>query len=274
MLSLCQICAFLTLLLVSLSSLFTIDLLAKPDNWHGVGGAKVIGEERITGGWSARRLAERMVREANAIWSQPASDWSVVSENRLLKVEAVRIDGGEFASSGVLLTRAKGIIVNATASATIQLLTSPAGFAIIDPLSSADDFGKYYAKYWWRWGQRLVVADARAEVPGLAPREFSVLNAIDVNARVFVSKSILHASRPGGSEYNTHRAPPPPNGRVRALNTYAVRTTPRGDDCVVEMINFADLGGSFPRRLMNVINGLFLNRVYKRLQESIGVMVR
>ena len=271
--------------LLSILCVLIAFLLAKPEKWHGAGGASLIGEERITDAASARNLAERMVLEATDIWAQPSSQWATVSEgdkglafggaadarSGALLTEAIRIDHGDFARSGVLLTRARGVITDASADATIRHLVSAEGFAIIDPMSDPTDFAKYHEKFPWRGGARLEVADAHAAIPGFAPREFSVLNAIDVKSGVFVSKSILHASKPGGSEFNAHGLPPPPNGTVRALNTFAVRATPLGaNSCSVEMINFAHLGGSFPWSVTNLINGGFLNGVYERLQTAMS----
>ena len=97
-----------------------------------------------------------------------------------------------------------------------------------------------------------------------------MLNAIDVDSGIFVSKSILHAAKPGGSIWNRHNASVPPDGSVRALNSFAVRTTPHGDDCVVEILNFIDVGGSFPRRLTNMITAASLPDIHKRLQAAMS----
>ncbi|KAJ1460427.1 hypothetical protein M885DRAFT_433895 [Pelagophyceae sp. CCMP2097] len=245
-------------------------LLAQPSKWNGGGGASIIGEEPVPDASAAVDLAERMVREAGAIWAQPSSDWATVPSwlSGGVSTEARRIDGGDYAESGVLLTRASGVIRNASADATIRHLVSPSGFAIIDPFSDPADFGKVIEAFAWRGNKRLEVGDARADLPGFAPRVFSVLNAVDVDARIFASKSILHSSKPGGSEFNTFKAQTPVDGSVRALNTFAVRTTPLGKDCVVDMVNFAHLGGRFPRAVTNLINGNFLDGVFQRLQKA------
>ena len=96
-------------------------------------------------------------------------------------------------------------------------------------------------------------------------------NAIDLGARVFASKSVLHAARPGGSAFNAAGAPPPPGGKVRALNTFAVTTEPADGGCVVRAINYAHLGGRFSTALMNWINcKAFVAPVYERLQQAMN----
>ncbi|KAH8079195.1 hypothetical protein JL720_9459 [Aureococcus anophagefferens] len=96
---------------------------------------------------------------------------------------------------------------------------------------------------------------------------FVVLNAMDPAERLFVSKSVLHRSRPGGSEFNDLGVPPP-EGKVRALNTFAVAADDvDGGHCRVRTINFAHLGGWSSTAMMNWINcKAFLAPLYDRLQ--------
>lgn len=112
-----------------------------------------------------------------------------------------------------------------------------------------------------------------AEAHAPAAREFCVLNAFDDATRTFVSKSVRHASCPGSSPYAD--GGPPPGGRVRALNTFALRTTPiaaegaGGPSATLELLNYADLVGV--PTIMNWINvQLFLSGLVERLRERLA----
>ncbi|KAH8055482.1 hypothetical protein JL721_10211 [Aureococcus anophagefferens] len=247
-----------------------VGFLLAPLGWGGSGGgADVVGQLYVDGEvWiddatSAFDMAAVMFAEARALW---ASDgWHRVSSpSARVTVESRRIDAGAFARSGVLVTRGTGVIKNATADATIRLLTSPEGFFVINPMSDPKEFGEYLEDFSAGWGNadaRLEVAEANAPLPPpFLPREFVVLNAMDPAERLFVSKSVLHRSRPGGSEFNDLGVPPP-EGKVRALNTFAVAADDvDGGHCRVRTINFAHLGGWSSTAMMNWINCAFSPR--------------
>ena len=106
-------------------------------------------------------------------------------------------------------------------------------------------------------------------MPGLSrAREFCVLNAFDGRARTFVSKSVQHNAMPCSSPYAD--GGDPPAGRVRALNTFALRTTPLpGGMARLELINYADLVGA--PSLMNWINvKAFLPGLVDRLRARLA----
>ena len=257
-----------------------VAFMLAPLGWGGADGQDLLGEVWINSSQDAYDTAELMLAEAREIWDSPAASWRVVSTSGGVTVEARAVTRGDLARSRVLLTRAEGFVANASARAVIKFLASPAGFATIDPMSDPADFEKHLERYaGWRGGgsgaesgeRRLEVAEAKAPLPRpFLAREFVVLNAIDLGARVFASKSVLHASRPGGSEFNAAGAPPPP-GKVRALNTFAVTTEPADGGCVVRAINYAHLGGRFSTALMNWINcKAFVAPVYERLQQAMN----
>jgi len=246
-----------------------------PLRWAGAGGATLLGEAHIRGGADARRFAAAMHREAASIWEEDGLRWYTALAADGARVESTRIDRGPFNRSGVLLTRGAFTIANVSASALYRLMTSPEGFQLIDPLSDPADFAKYKQRFRWARG-RLEVAEAHAPLPALfSPREFCVLNAFDDGRRTFVSKSVQHASMPGASLFAA--AGEPPKGRVRALNTFALRTSPsalaRGAAAraaaTIELINYADLTGA--PILMNWINvQAFLPGIVDRLRERLA----
>ncbi len=96
-------------------------------------------------------------------------------------------------------------------------MVSPAGYAILDPVSKPEDHQlPLLETYTWRENTRLEAATNRATIPFMGEVEFVVLNAIDYSACVFASKSIIHDSIPGGSNYSSE--PPVPDAKTRALN--------------------------------------------------------
>ncbi len=221
----------------------------------------VLGEQRVgTGG----DFADRMLSEARESWT--SANWRKVSHRRGVLVESKPV-AGSFASSGVLHTRSVGVI-EASADATFAMLTSPQGYAVIDPVSDpADHERPPLESYDWRPGTRLEAAVAFAKMPGLPECEFVVLNAIDPAQRLFVSKSILHDAAPGGSRYSEEQEPP--EGRVRALNTFAISTEPLGPDrCTLRILNYADMV-AVPSGVMNLINTRwFLQAMHRRIQKA------
>jgi len=86
---------------------------------------------------------------------------------------------GSFEAAGILVTRAVGEI-DAPAQATFDMLVSPAGYAVIDPISKPEDHElPPLETYNWREGSRLEAAVATTNLPMMAVSEFVVLNAID-----------------------------------------------------------------------------------------------
>jgi len=98
--------------------------------------------------------------------------------------------------------------------------------------------------------------------------EFVVLNAIEPATRIFASKSIIHDGCPGGSKYSNE--PAAPGGRVRALNTFAIKVEPISEQrCRILCINYADMVGNTGAAINNLINTkYFLPPLYKRIAKE------
>ncbi len=222
---------------------------------------EIRGEGYVTDGPA---FAAGMVAEIELILA--SQGWRTLSGSRGLRVEACPVKGA-FAASGVLLTRSTGR-VGMDAQALFDHLVSPQGYAVIDPMSDPADHTLPPLEAWdWKPGCRLEAARARASMPFMHEREFVVLNAVDPPSRLFVSKSILHASCPGGSRYSAEQ--PPPGGRVRALNTFAIRVDPLGQgQSEVRCVNYADLAGIIPPAPLNFINTrFFLQALHRRMEK-------
>ena len=175
---------------------------------------------------------------------------------------------GVFEASNVLVTRAVGEI-DAPAQATFDMLVSPAGYAVIDPISKPEDHElPPLETYDWRECSRLEAAIATTNLPMMAVSEFVVLNAIDPNTRIFASKSIIHDGCPGGSKYSNE--PAVPGGRERALNTFAIKIESISEQrCRVFCINYADMAGNTGALINNMINTkFFLPPLYKRIAKA------
>ncbi|MCP4422374.1 MAG: hypothetical protein GY805_37675 [Chloroflexi bacterium] len=222
----------------------------------------IIGEERITDG---AEFAERMAAEAERMWQ--TTGWQVEAAKNGVRVESKPV-AGVFEASNVLVTRSVGEI-DAPAQATFDMLVSPAGYAVIDPISKPEDHDlPPLETYSWREGSRLEAAIATVNMPMVPATEFVVLNAIDPTARIFASKSIIHDGRPGGSKYSDEGESG--NGRERALNTFAIKVEPISEQrCRILCINYADMSGKTPASINNLINTkYFLPPLYKRIAKA------
>jgi hypothetical protein len=224
----------------------------------------IIGEERITDGAT---FAERMVAEAERMWQ--TAGWKIEADKKGVLVESKPVSGA-FEAANIQLTRAVGEI-DAPAQATFDMLISPAGYAVIDPISKPEDHElPPLETYEWREGSRLEAAVATTNLPMMPISEFVVLNAIDPSRRIFASKSIIHDGCPGGSKYSNEQTAP--GERERALNTFAIKVEPISDQrCRVFAINYADMAGIAPTAINNLINTkYFLPPLYKRIAKAMS----
>ncbi|TMW65343.1 hypothetical protein Poli38472_007985 [Pythium oligandrum] len=235
----------------------------------------VVGE-RLADDASAISIADESIAEAYRIWS--SNGWKVLTNTSGILNEAKPVSG-VFSSANVDLTRATAI-VDAPAQALFDLLITPQGFQLIDPLSNPEDFAKpplqTFSTTKWRTKspadkKRLDSVRTEAPIPGLTTREFVVLNAVDSSTRIFVSKSVQHKADPGCSIYGPASCRGISSDPVRALNTFAVSTEPVVGDankCVVRLINYADLSAAeIPSSTMNQINFNFLPEMVERFRQ-------
>jgi len=224
-----------------------------------LGSEHIIGEERLTDG---AQFAENMVTEVERMWR--TSGWKIEYDKKGLLVESKPVSG-VFEPAKVFVTRAVGEI-DAPAQETFDMLTSPAGYAVIDPVSKPEDHElPPLETYEWRKGSRLEAAIARTNLPMMPVTEFVVLNAIDPGTRIFASKSIIHDGCPGGSKYTNE--PQIKGNPVRALNTFAIKVEPVSEKrCRIFFIKYADMAGKTSGPINNMINTkYFLPPLYKRI---------
>ena len=224
----------------------------------------IIGEERVGDGIA---FAKRMVEEAERMWS--SGGWKRERNKGGVLVESKPV-AGVLAPANIRVMRSSGEI-SADSQTAFAFLTSPAGFAILDPVSKAEDHQlPPLEQYTWRKNSRLEAAIASAkEVPMLPEVEFVVLNAIDYDSCRFVSKSILHDQRPGGSHYSGE--PPVPSAKPRALNTFAVKTLSLSHNrCQLLCINYVDMGAKGPSWIYDFINRRYFAPLYRRLSAELA----
>lgn len=218
-------------------------------------------------------FAEAMLSEVRRMLA--STGWKRESDKDGLLVESKAI-AGPLAASGVLVTRASGV-VQASAQATFDLLVSAEGYAVIDPVSDPEDHKKPPLEvYPWKEGCRLEAALATTKLPMMAPCDFVVLNAIDPFERIFVSKSILHHKAPGGSKYSanakTNADAKVKAGNERALNTFAIKIEVIDENsCRVHSINYADMAGKTSAGMNNFVNTkVFFKLLYKRIRRAMA----
>ncbi len=223
----------------------------------------LIGESKLE---DASDFADDMFDEVHRLLH--TTGWKEEINKNGLLVESKPISG-QLAASGVLVTRASGII-NASAQSTFDLLVSPEGYAIIDPVSKPEDHEKPPLEiYDWNEGCRLEAALATTKLPLMKECDFVVLNAIDPFKKIFASKSILHEGSPGGSKYSNSAKPL--NGNERALNTFAIKVEVIDDkSCRVLSVNYADMVGKTSSSMNNFVNTkVFYKMLYNRIRKAI-----
>ena len=244
-----------------------VDRLAARRIQEHFGKEFLIGEEKVV---DAPAFAQGMIEEVERLWQ--TTGWKVERDRGGLLVESKPVSG-VFESSGVLVTRSLGEI-NASAQTTFDMLTSPEGYAVIDPVSKdADHKMPPLEVYPWKENCRLEAAIATTNIPVLPSSDFVVLNAIDPRERIFVSKSIIHEGAPGGSSYSNELAPE--SGRERALNTFAIKVEEVSENrCRVYGINYADMAGKTSGKMNNFINTkAFFPPLYKRIAKEMRKQV-
>ncbi len=171
--------------------------------------------------------------------------------------------------------RSRGFI-DANAKEVFNLLTSPKGYAILDPVSNPEDHEKpTIAEYEWKQNTRLEVAHADVVSKLMPKAEFVVLNATDFNNMIFVSKSIVHPKHPG---YNIFYDEKKQLTKVkvsevtRALNTMAIRVIETAEnESELLVLNFVDMGMGIGKGtwLYNIINKHFFIPLCKRVKAQL-----
>jgi len=210
-------------------------------------------------------FANLMFEEVNRMLT--TTGWKTEYQKKGLLVESKPISG-PLAESGVLVTRASAII-KASAQATFDMLVSPEGYAVIDPVSNPEDHKVPPIEIFeWKEGCRLEAAIATTKLPMMVACDFVVLNAIDSASRTFASKSILHDKVPGGSKYSG--VAKSSSGNERALNTFAIKVEPiDSNSCRVYSINYADMAGKTSAKMNNFVNTkVFFRLLYKRIGKA------
>ncbi|MCY3412833.1 MAG: hypothetical protein INQ03_14445 [Candidatus Heimdallarchaeota archaeon] len=229
-----------------------------------IGKESLIGEHYVNAD-NAVQIAELMFLEAERQWS--TCGWKKVEEKKGVLVEKKSVSG-TFRSSGVYTTRSSGVI-DAEAQAVFDMLVSPEGFAVLDPISDPEDHNIPPLEVFdWGENKRLEVAVATTKIPRMESFEFVVLNAIDMKNRIFASKSMLHHDKKGGSIYSDAGETELP----RALNTFALKTVDIGNGrCRLLIANFAEMPIQGPKFILNYFNTkMYFKPMYKRIRKKMA----
>lgn len=228
-------------------------------------GREFIIEERLVE--KPSDFAEAMFEEVNRLLS--TTGWKTEYNKKGMLIESKPISG-PLADSDVFVTRANRI-VRASAKETFDLLVSPEGYAVIDPVSNPEDHrNPPLETYEWKAGCRLEAAIVTTQLPMMKPYDFVVLNAIDPFVLTFASKSILHSKVPGGSKYSGVGNSITNN--ERALNTFAIHIEPIDlKTCRVYSINYTDMVGKTSAKTNNYVNTkVFFKLLYKRIDKAMA----
>lgn len=232
----------------------------------------IIGEEEIE---NPVEFADKMMEEAERIWA--GKNWRKESNKNNVMVESKPVSGA-FSDSGILMMRSLGQI-SGNANHIFNFLTSPEGFAVLDPISKPEDhIHPPLEIYDWRPNSRLEVALAEISIPIMPKAEFVVLNAIDFNQLTFVSKSIIHPKHPGSSIYYDGRleyatVDEGSKKTIRALNTMALKVRKLSDTTSeLLVLNYVDMGVKRGKAawVYNLINRKFFGPLYKKIEKKIS----
>lgn len=183
-----------------------------------------------------------------------APNWKSEGQTTQVRIESARVSGA-LAPTQLRVMRAVGEI-GLNSEALFAFLTSPAGFAVLDPVSRKSDHQKpVLQRYPWKEGSRLELASASIVFP-MFTREFLVLNLIDQEQKLFVSKSVSHPDFPAQSQ------------NKRALNTFAVRVVALDEQhSRLEILNYMNMAfsGTELAPILNYSNRLFLRKLYQQI---------
>lgn len=239
----------------------TIEDFAKKRINIQIGYEHLLGEEEL----------ENPVEFANLMFDETkrmlkTTGWKIESEKNNVYIESKNISG-PYSESKVLITRACSVL-NINAKEFFEYITSPEGYAVIDPVSNPDDHTKKPLEvYKWKDSGRLEAANANVEIKALPATNFVVLNAIDNDELLFSSKSIIHNKMPGASKYIDDKIPE--NKKIRAINTFSIKVEEISKNkCRVLCLNYADMSGKTSPGINNFINRkAFFQGLYKRMYE-------
>jgi hypothetical protein len=212
---------------------------------------------------SPLKFAQEIQEEALRIFS--SSGWKSHRAGYLEHLESAPVSG-PFARLRVRITRGC-TTAKYPAEKLFQLLTSPEGFAVLDPVSRESDHNNPpLESYIKTQKMKVEAAITVAPIPLLKPAEFVVFNATNYKDLIFVSKSILHQSRPGGSRCSS--AGKPPGGMHRAINTFALKVeeVDRGISRV-HLINYLHPGYKAPPLVYNIVNLIYLRRLLGKIRK-------
>ncbi|MGL4624072.1 MAG: hypothetical protein ACRCWD_04205 [Culicoidibacterales bacterium] len=181
-----------------------------------------------------------------------ATDWHLEFQTEQVKIESAEISG-DLAPTHLRVMKACAEVPH-DAARLFAFLTSATGFAVLDPVSHKADHEKpVLQQYDWKPGARLELATATIAMP-ILHREFLVLNAIDSEACLFVSKSVTHPDYQSQSR--------------RPLNTFAIQVRSLGTNkSQIEILNYLHLSlpGSELAWIMNFINCQFLKKLSQNI---------
>merc|ERR1719245_478259 len=235
-------------------------------------GQSLIGEELVTDDASASNLADRCITEAQRLF-QSSTGWREKLVEDGVVVEVCPVEG-PYAPSGVDLVRGVGEL-SCSAADFFDFQTSKLGFEATDEyLQNHRNVAVY------RWAGHPV---SETEPPNLMvnrvewpypfkTREFVSLDLFDHDTGIFVSKSILHAKRPGGSKYQ-ERMLLDEREFVRAVQYYAAVAEPISSSrCRLKMVTWGEMCDNYTAFWVNEFNArLFIVPKFKRFNTCLSM---
>lgn len=258
------------------SMLVYTKIIHPPTQWAQNTHGSLLGEVYLQSEKDAFDYAKQAVAEGYSIWDEPSSNWelmhSTVDDKMSLEVEARRITEGSFATSNILLTRASGTIVGASADALYDYFISTEGLTLLDPSMNVTQASTYIQRFEKSKKVYLDIHESKNPLPVATDRYHLVLNGYYLNDKFFFCKSIVHDCSPYFTFENattSAQQQQQQDERVRAVNTFYFHIQPTPNGSLVRMVNFVDF--QMGSTMMNWLTAKgFFPGVYERIQEKFG----
>mmetsp|Transcript_8470 Transcript_8470/g.18295 ORF Transcript_8470/g.18295 Transcript_8470/m.18295 type:complete len:344 (+) Transcript_8470:296-1327(+) len=118
-------------------------ILLPPQQWASETVGNLMGEWHVSNSWDAHNVATLAHAEAVQLWNEPNDNWAAMHNASAsaikLVVQARRVTEGPHRDSGMLITRASGIVPLVTPNELYRFLTSPEGLMLLNPSNDNDD---------------------------------------------------------------------------------------------------------------------------------------
>ncbi|MGL5382744.1 MAG: hypothetical protein ACRC17_11675 [Culicoidibacterales bacterium] len=189
------------------------------------------------------------------------AQWTTHSQKAGVILQSTQVNG-DFVPTHLKLMKAQKTLPFKAAD-IFAYLTSPEGFAILDPVSNpANHYQQPLFKSQAHGQQHYEITSTQMQL-GLMKREFLVLNTYDQEQKLFVSTSVAAPTLAHNCQFPQHQ---------RAYNSFVLAVVAQtSTSAIVTIINFMDLRLNFPLsdQILNFSNQRFLQHLFKMINHEL-----